>query len=257
MMATVAARGTIWTVPQAGDERLCLVLSDPRGVAKGRVEFQVVPIYAPDTLVHIHSASDFLIGAAESSLGFALLAALWNLRPLAATDLGQQVGRVDLRVVTELRDALLHLADPHIRLPQGRVGKEIPSQGALIWRDQEKIAWQQLSGKVLAYLAENPTTFRLDWNVISTFDAESLEQMGRHMAATDDLLGSVTLEALGTSKVCFVVVVPASGLGPAAATNLDAFEQNPTDYRSAGFRTALEPGLPARASTDRTLAGAA
>src|SRR5205823_89814 len=103
-----AAPGSIWTVPQAGEKALCLVVSPVRGVSRGRPEHQVVPLYVPDPLIRLHTMADFSIRPGETTLGIGLHAALWNLRPLLLKDIGEQVGEVTSQsVLGDLRDAYL------------------------------------------------------------------------------------------------------------------------------------------------------
>jgi hypothetical protein len=142
-------RGAICSVPALGPSARCLLLSSVRGEARGRPEYQVAPLYS--SLPYEAGQSEAFIESYETTLGVRLIAALWNVRPLLASDLGEQLGVITRdAVLSDLRDAFLRLADPSMRVAPGRVGTaEVPEYGRA-WRAGEIGAWQPLTGRALA-----------------------------------------------------------------------------------------------------------
>ena len=148
-MMPFAERGSIWTVPRVSAEAICLIASSAHGLARGRPEYQVIPLYFP-WLIGAPSAGDFLIRGPETDLGILLYATLWNARPVLHADLGKQVGRVvSDAVMRDLRDAQLQLIDQRIRVAAGRLGTEDPRPFVADWRKREIVAWLPLTGRAL------------------------------------------------------------------------------------------------------------
>jgi hypothetical protein len=204
MTRKISAPGTIWSVPEAGEKALCLVISQARGVSRGRPEHQVVPLYLPDLVGRIHSSSDFRITAAETTLGVVLFAALWNLRPLLVADLGTHVGEITTpEVMNDLRDALLRLADPRIDLRPGRLGNAVLPEAAEKWRTQEVLAWQPLSGRVFEAFHTFSAVGRVrkiePW-ILTSADQLQLEH---NIERSEDLLGAMRFAAVGAGTVMF------------------------------------------------------
>ena len=202
MTYKTAAPGSIWTVPEAGEKALCLVVSPARGVSRGRPEHQVVPLYIPDPLVRVHSSADFSIRPDETTLGVGLHAALWNLRPLLLTDNGERVGEVTSPgVLGDLRDAYLRLADPAIEVRSGRLGTAIPSKAAEQWRAQEISAWQPLSGRVFGPFFATSVHAKLAAFGPWILTASDIDRLRESIEKTDDLLGSANLQSVGSTRV--------------------------------------------------------
>jgi hypothetical protein len=150
LISNVASRGSIWTVPSVGLDACCLVISEPRGLARGRPEYQIVVLYAEGNRSS-HTAADFRIKPSETTLGVALIAALWNVRPILGNDLGGRLGEVrDVAAVDQIRDAYLRLADPRIFVPETRVGMGSETDHVRAFREAELTRWHPTTGRALA-----------------------------------------------------------------------------------------------------------
>jgi hypothetical protein len=88
---TSAKPGTIWTVP--GVEGMCVLMSRPH-MRDGVCYYYALPVYPATSAVAAHSALDILIDEGDSTLRIPLLGAFWNTRPLPATRLGEEMGRI-------------------------------------------------------------------------------------------------------------------------------------------------------------------
>jgi hypothetical protein len=201
-------RGSIWTVPAAGDRALALILSAPRGVSRGRPEYQVVPLYEP-SLLSTQRDHDFRLAPSETTLGVEYFAALWNARPLLEADLGRHVGQVRSReAMADLRNAYLRLADPSITVAPGRLGRERHSDGVEPWREQEIAAWQRLTGRALAPVGISPLRVRCmvdqTWTM---FTFEQLTELTPAMRRSDSLANLVNDAAVGANTVFFAIDV--------------------------------------------------
>jgi hypothetical protein len=96
------------------------------------------------------TGSDGIIQPAESTLGYRLFAALWNIRPVLANELGERIGII-IRdaVISDLRDAFLQLVDPSIPVSAERIGKAEVKKRVSEWRSEQIARWQEASGRVL------------------------------------------------------------------------------------------------------------
>jgi len=171
-------------------------------VARGRPEYQVVPVYQPD-LLRSASHFDFRIHPSEVSMAVELYAALWNSRPVLASEFGKQVGQVTSTLaLRELRDALLQLADPTIAVPAARFGM---ANGAEVddWHAGEIARWQPLTGRVLsagfhtiafdAFSSQSP-----QWRIFTDVDMQSLDQ---NITATEQMVNSFQELAIGRNTI--------------------------------------------------------
>jgi hypothetical protein len=221
-MPALAQKGSIWTVPDAGRDALCLVFSGPRGVARGRPEYQIIPLYVPSLLVE-QSAADFALRANETSLGVALYAALWNMRPVLESDLGEERGRVvSEKAIADLRDASLQLADPSIRVPRGRTGRRADTPDLARFREGEIAAWQRVSGRALQRLVEVVGSRVFDAETGASFSSEDLEEMARLIEQTERLIGKLEVRASGEDM--WLVDIALSLKYPSASPSLPLFD---------------------------------
>jgi len=204
-MNTLAIRGSIWTVPSVGTSALGLLISDARGVARGRPEYQVVPLI-PAEIGNPHTEFDFLLAADETSLGRKFYAALWNLRPVLGADLGEFRGRVTSpEAMRDLRDAYLRLVDPSIGVRSGRLGNARVTDAVDRFRIATVRTWAHLSGRVLQRLHAPATeVFEIggDW---CRFYLDQLERFTDRTRESDNLIGQTRVIASG-AEMGFVAV---------------------------------------------------
>lgn len=209
MKNIAAERGSIWTVPSVVNGARCMVVSTLRGIARGRPEFQVVPIYAAAASIEA-TPVDFLIRAEETTLGEPLIAALWNIRPISASDLGEQIAiaRNDT-VMSDLRDAYLRLADRSMQVAPGRLGNAAPGRTVRMWRRLEIDRWSPLTQRAMAPAAETSVvhvahlqssdlqaSVVFNFNRAVTFD---LRELSSSIRLSEPLTGNVFIRAADLS----------------------------------------------------------
>jgi hypothetical protein len=145
----MAEKGSIYSVPALGPTAACLLLTSARGLTRDRPEHLVVPLYSRAEIVGDVGVDDFRLFAPEVIPGAEWYAAIWNIRPLLAADLGSEVGRVvSNEALDDLRDAYLRKADPSIKVAPERVGLTPYDSRSEEWHDKEITDWQRLSARV-------------------------------------------------------------------------------------------------------------
>lgn len=144
-------RGTLWRVALPGGDELALVLTAPRQDRGRGDEVRVLPLQEERAATPVCD-DEVRVAGPETTLGVALVGALWNVRSIPSRALRAAVGElVDVEgLLGEIRDAILQQADPAIPVAEGRLGTAAPSEARRKWRSVQLERWHVLTQQVFA-----------------------------------------------------------------------------------------------------------
>lgn len=144
---TEVALGSVWSVPRLGGK--VLVILGPFG-SPDRPEFLATPLYATSHPGFARSRIDVEISPAESPFDETTFAAVWNARPLLATELGLNHGVVATPALDAVKDVYWATLNERPLKGDRRLGRFqfLRRQRILKFQHQELERWDAASKQV-------------------------------------------------------------------------------------------------------------
>lgn len=139
--------GSVWTVPQLGSA--VLVTLGPFGAAD-KQEYLVTPLYPKDYPGFVRSQIDLLIDPPEGPFDTTTFAAVWNARPMLASDFGLSLGLLASPALEAVKDVYWATLNDHSLKQDRRLGRFqfLRRKRIIRFQEDELSRWAPLSGRV-------------------------------------------------------------------------------------------------------------
>lgn len=155
--------GSVWTVPFVDGQ--AVVTAGPFGTSENP-EFLVVPIYSSREPGFSRSQLDVKVGASESPFNRKTFAAVWNARPILASDLELNLGLLSTPAIEAVRDVYWTSLNGEVLGKDRRLGKlQILRRRRIIrFQELELRRWLGVSARVWKQSQRRPlTNAPLNW----------------------------------------------------------------------------------------------